>query len=137
MFYFWLFIIIILTIIEAMTINLVSIWFIASALVSLILSFLIDNFLIQFSVFVILGIILLFTTRDILKKFFNEKKEATNLDRIIGMEGVVIEDILKNKNGAVKVDGKVWTAYANKNIKKDAIVKIKKINGAKIEVDEM
>ena len=53
------------------------------------------------------------------------------------MEGVVIEDILKNKNGAVKVDGKVWTAYANKNIKKDAIVKIKKINGAKIEVEEM
>lgn len=137
MFYFWLFIIIILTIIEAMTINLVSIWFIVSALVSLVLSFLIDDFLIQFSIFVILGIILLFTTRDILKKFFNEKKEATNLDRIIGMEGIVIEDILKNQNGAVKVDGKVWTAYANKNIKKDAIVKIKKINGAKIEVEEM
>lgn len=38
----WLIIVILLTFLEVITINLVSIWFIASALVSLFLSFMID-----------------------------------------------------------------------------------------------
>ena len=52
------------------------------------------------------------------------------------MKGIVIEEINKNKLGAVKVDGKVWTAYADQNIKVDSIVKILEINSTKIKVEE-
>ena len=57
-----------LAILEVVTINLVSIWFIISAIVSLFLSFAIDSFYIQFAVFVGLGIILLLLTRPYLVK---------------------------------------------------------------------
>lgn len=133
---FWVVLIIILTIIEVVTINLVTIWYVASAIVALIASFFIDNFYIQFAIFVILGTIFLITTKKTLDKFFNNKKVKTNLDRIVGMKGKVVEEIDINNDGAVKVDGKVWTAYADKNIKVDSIVRILEINSTKIKVEE-
>lgn len=136
MFYIWLAIIILLAIAEAMTINLVTIWYVASGMVALILSFFIDNFTIQFAVFTLLGTFLLITTRQFLQTFLNTKNVKTNLDRIIGMNGIVVEEINKNNNGAVKVDGKVWTAYADKKIKVDSTVKVLEINSSKIKVEE-
>ena len=133
---FWLLVIIILSIIEVLTVNLVTIWYVASALVSLIISIFIDDFTIQFAVFVILGTILLLTTKKTLNNLLKYKRAKTNLDRIIGMKGIVIEEIKKNKTGAVKVDGKVWTAYADKDIKVDSIVRILEINSTKIKVEE-
>lgn len=136
MFYIWLAIIILLAIAEAMTINLVTIWYVASGIVALILSFFIDNFTIQFAVFTLLGTFLLITTRQFLQTFLNTKNVKTNLGRIIGMNGIVVEEINKNNNGAVKVDGKVWTAYADKKIKVDSTVKVLEINSSKIKVEE-
>lgn len=132
----WLGLIITLTLIELLTANLVTVWYIASAILALVLSIFIDNYLIQFSVFVIVGTILLFTTRDYLMKLLVKKKEKTNLDRVVGMTGVVTEEISKNKPGEVKVDGKKWTAISNKKIKVDSIVKILEIDGVKLKVEE-
>ena len=137
MFYLWLIVIIVLTIIECMTVNLVTIWYVASALVSLILSLFIDSFLIQFGVFAILGTVFLLTTRKALNRLIKNKNEKTNLDRVIGMKGIVTEEIKKNVNGEVKVDGKRWTAYADKKIKVDSIVQILEINGVKLKVKEV
>ena len=133
----WLGVIIALTLIEVATVNLATIWFIASAVVSMILSFFIDNFFIQFLVFVILGIILLLTTRDYLLKLIGDRKEKTNLDRVVGMIGIVTEEIKKNKPGEVKVDGKRWTAIADKKIKVDSTVKVLLIDGVKLKVEEV
>lgn len=134
MFYFWLFLIILLAIIEALTINLISIWFIASAILALILSFITDNFIIQFGVFVIFGVIFLITTRKSLEKKL-VKKEKTNFDRIIGMKGVVTEKIEELKVGEVKVDGKKWSAISKKPLEEGEKVKILKIEGVKVEVE--
>lgn len=134
MMYFWLGIIIVLGFLEIITINLVSIWFIISGIVALVLSFFVDSFVIQFGVFVVLGIILMITTRDVLtrKLVHNEK---TNLDRVIGKMGVVTEEIKKHEVGEVKVLGKRWSAVSNKSFMKGDKVKVLKINGVKLEVD--
>ena len=132
----WLAVIIILAVLESMTVNLTTIWFVASGLVALLLSFVTDNYLIQFGVFVVLGVILLVTTKPLLQKSLKAKKEPTNYERIIGMTGIVTEKITRNQNGEVKVDGKKWTAYADKTIDKDVPVKILKINGVKVKVEE-
>ena len=134
MFYFWLGVVIILGMLEAMTTGLVSIWFVVSGLVSLVLSFFVDNFLVQFGVFVILGVILMLTTRKTLLRYL-VKTEKTNLDRVIGMQGIVTENIEVNGIGEVKVDGKKWSAYAEKEIKVGSIVKILKIDGVKLKVE--
>lgn len=137
MFWTWLVIILILALIEVMTVNLVTIWFVASALVSLILSFFIDSFLIQFAVFVILGIILLITTKSWLNKLIKPKNSKTNLDRVIGMQAVVTEEINKLKPGEVKVDGKKWTAIADEKIEVSSTVKVLDIDGVKLKVERL
>lgn len=134
MFYFWLILIIILGIIEAITINLVSIWFVISGLFAMITSFIFDSFLIQFAIFVVLGVILMILTRNTLEEKL-VKKEKTNLDRVIGMKGVVTEEINEMKVGEVKVDGKNWSAISNEPLKVGEKVKILKIEGVKLQVE--
>lgn len=131
---FWLITIIFLIFLEALSVNLTSIWFVISGLVSLVLSFFIDSFIIQFSVFVILGVILLITTKPILKKFLKVNYEKTNLDRVIGMKGVVTSKIEPLNVGEVKVDGKRWSAVSNSVIEQDEIVEVLKIDGVKLIV---
>lgn len=130
----WLVIVILLTIIEAMTINLVSVWFIASALVSLFLSFFVSQFYIQFAVFVSLGLVLMLITRPFLVKRLTRDEVKTNLDRVVGMRGVVTEEINKNKVGEVKVDGKRWSALSDSVIKEGEEVIIMAIDGVKLVV---
>lgn len=131
---FWIITIIILVFLEAVSINLVSIWFVISGLVSLILSIFIDNFIIEFSVFVVLGAILLITTKPLLKKYFKSNNEKTNLDRVIGMKGVVTLKIEPLVIGEVKVDGKRWSAISDNVINEGELVEVLKIDGVKLIV---
>ena len=132
----WLCVVILLTILEVITINLVSVWFIASSLVSLFLSFVVDSFYIQFAVFVILGIILMIITRPFLMKKLKRKNVKTNFDRVIGMEGVVTEEISKLKVGEVKVDGKKWSAISDEAIEVNSHVIVEAIEGVKLVVSK-
>ncbi|MDD3340869.1 MAG: NfeD family protein [Bacilli bacterium] len=137
MWYIWLGIVILLALMEVMTVNLTTIWFVISGFAALLLSLVIDNFLLQFAVFVILGIVLLSQTKGVLEKWLQSNHPRTNLDRIIGMEAIVTEEIKKNTPGEVKVDGKLWTAIASKKIKKGSTVHILDISGVKVLVEEV
>jgi len=130
----WLILIFILTFIEAETVGLVCIWFIISAIVSLAVSFFVDNLFIQFAIFVLLGAALMLATRPIVKKFLKVNSQKTNLDRVIGMEGIVTEEIKRNVIGEVKVDGKKWSAKATKKIAVGETVIIEGIEGVKLTV---
>lgn len=134
---FWLIMVIFLSFLEAMTVNLVSIWFIISALISLIMSFFEISFLWQFGVFVVLGIILMITTKPILKKWIKPKDIKTNFDRVIGMTGVVTEEIKRNVIGEVKVDGKKWSAISTKKILVGEEIIVDSIDGVKLSVHKL
>ena len=136
MFYIWLFIAISLAILEMTTTNLVSIWFIISSLVAMVTSLFIESITIQITIFVLLGLLLLLLTKNAMKKLIPEK-EKTNLDRIIGMKGIVTEKITKKTPGEVKVDGKLWTAIADETIPEESTVKILEINSTKLKVKRM
>ena len=137
MMYFWLGIVILLSVIETLTTDVVTIWFIVSGLVTLGLSFFIDNFIIQLALFTLLGILLLITTRPLIKKLLKKEEVKTNLDRVIGMEGIVTEKITKTSVGEVKVDGKKWSAVSNKTIEEGTLVTILEIDGVKLKVNEV
>lgn len=134
MWLFWLIMVVFLTFIEVITINLVSVWFIVSALISLFLSFAVDSFYIQFAIFVIVGLVLMLLTRPILVKKLVNTEEKTNLDRVLGMKGVVTEEISKFNIGEVKVDGKRWSAISEEKIAVDTTVIIEAIDGVKLVV---
>ena len=67
----------------------------------------------------------------------DKNKQKTNLDRVVDMEGIVTEKISKNNPGEVKVDGKRWTAISDKTIEEGKTVKILKIEGVKLIVEEV
>lgn len=131
---YWLLIVLILSFIEVITINLVTIWFVLGGLIALGLSFVIDSFYIQFMIFGISGLVIMLFTRPLLNKLLKKEKEATNLDRVIGMTGVVTEEISKNKVGEVKVDGKKWSATSSVKILEGEEVEIVAIDGVKLKV---
>lgn len=133
----WLVIILFLAFIEASTVNLVSIWFIVSALISLGVSFLNLSFFWQFAIFVILGLILMITTKPILSKWIKPQSIKTNIDRVVGMSGIVTEEITKNTVGEVKVDGKKWSAMSTKKIPIGTEVIVDEIDGVKLKVHKL
>ena len=136
MFYIWLAIAVVLAIIEMSTVNLVSIWFIISSMLAMIISLFTDNIFIQMAIFVLGGTLLLIITKDAIKKILPVKTK-TNIDRIIGMKGIVTEKITKKTLGEVKVDGKRWTAIADETINTDETVEILEINSTKLKVKRM
>ena len=135
--YFWLCVVILLSIVEAVTVDVVTIWYVVSGIATIILSFFTDNFFIQMALFTILGTILLITTRPILKKALKSKDVKTNFDRIIGMEGIVTEKITQNTVGEVKVDGKKWSAISDEPLNEGASVTILEIDGVKLKVKKI
>lgn len=136
MFYSWLAIVIGLAILEMATTSLVSIWFVLSGLLAMVASLFIKSILIQVAIFVVFGLLFMVLTKKITKKIVPEKQK-TNLDRIVGMTGIVTEKITKNHPGEVKVDGKRWTAVSNKTIEIGSSVKILEINSTKLTVERM
>lgn len=136
--YIWVLFAVFMLICEALTTQLVSIWFViggAAAAVSCIFT---DNLLIQSLVFIIVSMVCLIATRPFVKKFNEKKKEPTNSDRLIGRVGIVTLDIINKKGeGQVNVDGKIWSAKSvdEREIKKGANVRITSIEGVKLVVE--
>ena len=130
----WFALVFLFLIIEAMTLNLITIWFAFGSLCAFISSYFTDSILIQLIVFAVATILSLLLTKPILEKFLNIKKEKTNLDRIIGQIGLVTKDIKKHDTGRVKIDGKDWMAISKDEIKKGSEVEILQIEGAKLIV---
>ena len=133
---FWLVLVIVLSFVEIATVGIVSIWFVASGIVAMILSFFIEDTAIITTIFILLGIFLLVISRPIVNKLRSKDNEKTNLDRIIGETAIVTEDIKKNVVGEVKVDGKRWSAVSKENCLKGDTVKVLKIDGVKLIVEK-
>lgn len=132
----WLIFFIILVIVELITVNLVTIWFAFGALVTSLVSLYTTDTVILLAVFTLVSLLLLLITKPVVKKLKVKKVVATNLDQVIGKTGVVTETIAKDKIGEVKVLGKRWSAYSDREISKDKKVKILSISGVKLKVEE-
>lgn len=135
---FWLVSMIILFVVEAATVNLVTVWFALGALAALITSMLGGQLWLQIVVFLAVTVATLFPTRKIAKKYFNKSShQPTNADAVIGKDCVVLEEIDNlNSTGAVKCQGIVWTARSQTGeaIEKDAVVTAIAIEGVKLIV---
>lgn len=138
----WLVLFVIFVVAEVVTAGtLVSIWFCIGSLAAMVAARAGTPMLVQVVVFLVVSIALLILTKPFIKKVLKQKNEPTNADIIIGRVGVVVEDINNfEEKGAVKIDGKVWTARSldeDKAIPKDSKVKIVKIQGVKVLVEEV
>ncbi len=134
----WLVLMVLLLIIEAATAGLTCIWFALGSLAALIAALFGAAIWLQAVWFLLVSILTLWLTRPLAIKYLNSRRVATNADRVVGAEGVVSEDIDNIAGtGAVKLDGKEWTARSDTgvNIEKGAVVIVRRIEGVKLIVD--
>ena len=139
MIFVWVIFAVFMLICEALTTQLVSIWFVIGGVAAAVTCMFTDNILIQSIVFVVVSLAALIGTRPFVKKVMKKRKvEPTNSDRLIGRVGLVTDDIdnLHGK-GTVNIDGKVWSAKSSNEseIKTGANVRIVAIEGVKLVVE--
>ena len=138
MIYVWVAVTLLAIVVEAVTVSLVSIWFIPGSVIALILSFFSVPEWIQLTVFVVVSIIMLLLAKFVFKKAFRRKTpEATNVvDAVIGKPAVVTEKVSNiDETGAVKILGKEWSALSEnekETFEVGDVVTVVKIQGVKL-----
>lgn len=139
MWQFWLIVAGVCFVIESFTVGFFVFWFGVGALIALAVSFFISNFWIQAIIFVITSTLLLVFTKPLVKKFIKDTDtKPTNYQSVIGLEGIVVEDIDSlNSKGQVKIKGELWSAVADTGIARGTKIKVVSVIGVKVKVEEI
>ncbi len=133
----WLAIAVVMAVVEASTVQLVSVWFAVGAAAGCITSLITDSIPIQIVVFAVVSAIALLITRPLVKRIKVKKTEATNADRLIGQEGVITEAVDNTEaKGLVRVGAQIWSARSMDGapIEKGTSVTVAAIEGVKLIV---
>lgn len=133
----WLILMVVFLIAEGATVMVLSLWFAAGALVSMIASLCGADFGLQVILFFATSIALLLSLRTMVKKFFTPKITRTNVDSVIGEKAVVMEDIDNlNAQGRVKLGAMEWAARSTDGtpVKAGTHVTVDRVEGVKLFV---
>ena len=108
----WISVIILAVIIEMLTDQLISIWFVPGAMVATVLDFCNFQEIYQIIIFLVISIAGIILGKMLLNKYMPKGKNTkTNLDAIIGEKCVVTEKIDNYAGfGQAKVKGQIWSA---------------------------
>ena len=135
----WLIAVAVLVIIEVATLGLTTIWFAAGALVATVAAALGAPLFVQIALFLIVSVLVLIFVRPFAVKFFNQDREKTNVDSMLGQKGIVTAQIDNlQAAGQVTLNGMEWTARAvsdDRVIPEGSVVIVRDIQGVKLIVD--
>ena len=122
---------------EIFTLGFFIVWLGVGSLLAMVVSFFTDNIIIQIVVFVLSSVILIFSTKPLIKKFVDRKTIPTNKDSWIGKKALVVEEINPiHSKGQVKLNGELWSAKSRDNtiIEKGKEVEVQEVAGVKLVV---
>lgn len=137
--WFWLFVMILCIIIEAVTFSLTTVW---AAITSLLMIFLCKTglpFRGQLLIFFLISIILMVFTRPFAVKKLKLGKVTTNVNSLDGQEVLVVKEITRFEKGEVKAsNGVLWTAMSDgeQTIPKDTVCLVCRVEGNTLVVKE-
>ena len=110
---FWAGVMLFALITEMHTAALVAIWFIPSALVSMLLALCDVKIWVQWVIFLVMSTVLIIVAFKFLRKLLlkDHGKKRTDTEILLGQLARVEENINNlEMKGAVKIDGKIWSA---------------------------
>ena len=134
----WLCLMVVFLIVEASCpIHLVSIWFAVGSLSAMIVGLLHGPMWLQVLVFILVSGALLAALWPLVRKCFNPRVTATNVDSVIGTTGLVtiaIDNV--NALGQVKLGAMYWTARSTTGapIPEGVMIRVDRIEGVKVFV---
>lgn len=106
MLWIWIGLIVIFVIVEAATVQLVTVWFAVGGIAGLIAYTFGLEIWMQILIFAVVSAVALAVTRPFVKRFTKGRKQPTNADRYIGQEATVTEPISNElSKGAVRIGG--------------------------------
>lgn len=130
----WLGVFVIALAFEFATADLVSVWFSLGALPSFVLSLFGVNPVVQVVSFIIVTTVLLLFTRPVVLKYFKVNEIKTNVDSIIGQEGIVTTPIALNGVGRIKLRTQEWSAVSSEELEEGVKVRVLDVEGNKLIV---
>lgn len=141
MFFIWNIIALLLLIIEATTVGFIYIFFSIGCFISSLVSLLTPSIGIQVIIMCITSIVGIIYCRKILQNHFEVNKEikSSNINAIIGKNGIVTKAITSNNIGLVKVEGEVWSAISidSNTLVEGTNIIVAGINGVKLIVRKL
>jgi len=90
--------------------------------------------LLFFSIFALLFILF---TRPLVVRLVKTRDNASNVNALIGQQGIATRDITPFEYGQVKVNGEIWTAVAHENIAAGTAIVVNGIDGVKLIVQSV
>lgn len=136
--YIWLAVTAVAVIVEFLTNELVSVWFIGGGVVAAILAGAGLEWYYHVPAFIVVSLVMLLCLRDAAVKRLNRGGSRTNAETVIGKEFELLSDIGFNSPGTIKINDVIWNAVTEdgKNIEKGKKVIILRIEGNKYIVKE-
>lgn len=134
---FWLAALVVFLLTEAASVALVSIWFAVGALVSIVTALLGGSVGLQVTVFLLVSIALLASMRPLVRKYFTPRLHKTNVDSVIGAEGIVTTPVNNIAAlGQVTIAGMEWSARSTtgEHLPEGALVQVDRVEGVKVFV---
>lgn len=135
----WTIVLVVAIVVEALTVDLVSIWFALGAVIALIAETFHVDVTIQVILFASISIVSAIITRPLAKKYLHGNVIRTNYDRAIGKHCLVTETITPDNKGEVKVMGTLWlaTSLNNELIEAGEYAEVVSIEGAHVVVKKI
>lgn len=136
----WIVAMVVFGVVEAVTVGLVSIWFVFGSVAGLIAACCGGAIWLQVGLFFVVSIAALAFTRPLAKKLLYKNVTATNADRVLGQTARVTEDIDNSvPTGAVYVGGVTWTARSQDGqpIPCDTQVRVVRMEGVRLFVEQI
>ena len=133
----WLGIFIVALAFEFATADLVSVWFSLGAIPSFILSLFYAHAAIQIGAFIVTTTALLLFTRPVVLKYFKVNEIKTNVDSVIGQEGIVTTPIVVNSVGRIKLRSQEWSAISDEDVELGQKVRVLDVEGNKLIVKKI
>ena len=133
----WLGIFLVLLVLEIISLGLTTIWFAGGALAAFAAALLGANIIIQAVLFLVISLVLLFVTRPIAVKYFNNNLAKTNVENVIGKTAKVSRQIDNvNSLGEAVLAGETWMARSENNeiIAEGTLVTVVAVEGVKLIV---
>ncbi len=132
----WIAVIIFAIVIEVITDQLISIWFVPGAIVATILDFCEVDFIWQILSVILLAIAGIIFAKTVLSKILPSQIIKTNIEAIIGERCVVTEKIDNYAGcGQVKIKGQIWSARGvaeNDEFEVGEVLNVVAIEGVKV-----
>jgi len=94
---------------------------------------------VQLTIFTIMSLLSFILLRKFVSQSLKGTVHPTNMDALIGKKGTVIQDIMPNQAGYVKINGEIWLSKSiyNELIQSGTIIEVLGVKGSHVIVKKL